>query len=247
MESLWKWRGKLKILGLDFETTGFDPKVDRIIEVGACLYDWDAQLPIQILSSFVYPEMPIPEEITKITGITNDLVVDYGRPEKEVCADLDYLIDAADYVMAHKADFDKGFFDAAANRGEFSSATLGKPWVCSMNDIKYPERITTRNLGYLAAEHGFVSPFRHRAVFDVLTMLKVASGYDLDAIIARSKEPLLFVQALVSFDEKEKAKELQFRWYAPGKVWWKDMKESDYLAMKDTCGFRTQLLSKAPE
>lgn len=237
----------MKILGLDFETTGFDPKVDRIIEVGACLYDWDAQLPIQILSSFVYPEMPIPEEITKITGITNDLVVDYGRPEKEVCADLDYLIDAADYVMAHKADFDKGFFDAAANRGEFSSATLGKPWVCSMNDIKYPERITTRNLGYLAAEHGFVSPFRHRAVFDVLTMLKVASGYDLDAIIARSKEPTLIVQALVSFEEKELAKARGYMWCAPKKIWWRTWKQSDFEVDKLECDFRTQLLTAAPE
>jgi hypothetical protein len=47
----------------------------------------------------------------------------------------------------------------------------------------------------------------------------------------------------VSFDEKEKAKELGFRWFAPEKVWWRSMKLSDHEAMKDTCGFKTRLLA----
>jgi DNA polymerase-3 subunit epsilon len=110
-------------------------------------------------------------------------------------------------------------------------------------DIVFPKDITTRRLTYLAAEAGFTSPWKHRAIFDVMTMLKLASAYDLDAIVARAREPLLYVQAVVSFDEKEKAKELGFRWFAPGKQWWKPMKVSDLEAMKPTCGFQTRLLA----
>ena len=232
--------GKL-VLGADFETTGLSAVDDRIVEVGAVLYDWDAKTPICLLSMLVHPERPIPPEVTKIHGITDDMVDTYGKPERQAIGEFEYLLSCADYAMAHKVDFDKPFHDAAIAREGFEPTdTL---WLCSMQDIKYPESITTRNLRHLAAEHDFCNPFAHRALFDVLTMLKVASNYDLDAIVARAQEPTLYVQALVSFDEKEKAKELQFRWFAPDKIWWRSYKGSDYEAMKDTCGFKTRLLA----
>jgi hypothetical protein len=74
-------------------------------------------------------------------------------------------------------------------------------------------------------------------------MLKVASNYDIDAIIASAQEPTLYVRAFVSFDEKEKAKVLQFHWSAQQKIWWRGYKQSDYVAMKGTCGFNTELLA----
>jgi DNA polymerase-3 subunit epsilon len=234
----------VKILGLDVETTGLLAAEDRITEVGACLFDWDTQTPLVILSTLVEPGIPIPEEITKLTGITDGMVEDFGRKEDDVMADLHYLIQRANYVMAHNAAFDKGFVEAAMFRNGFTNQGA---WVCSKNDIKYPESITTRHLNYLAAEAGFVNPWKHRAIFDVMTMLRLASAYDLDAIIARSLEPTLFVQALVSFDEKELAKARGYRWYAPTKTWWREFKSSDYDADKQECGFRTQLLTKAPE
>jgi DNA polymerase III subunit epsilon len=231
----------MKTLGVDFETTGLDAEEDRITEVGAVLFDWETQTPLVLLSTFVNPGRPIPEEVTKLTGITNEMVADYGRPEEEVCGELQHLLGCADYAMAHNAAFDMGFYDAALLRHGF--AKDDKVWLCTKNDIKYPDSITTRNLCHLAAEHSIINPFRHRAVFDVLTMLKVASNYDIDAIIASAQEPTLYVRALVSFDEREKAKLLQFHWFAPQKIWWRGYKQSDYVAMKDTCGFNTQLLA----
>lgn len=234
------------VLGVDFETTGLSSVDDRVIEVGACLYEWETGTPLQLISEFVHPERPIPEEITKITGITDELVNDYGISEREAFTELDCFISRSHYIMAHfGSSFDKLFFDETRKRmGWDQEETL---WLDSAVDVRYPERITTRNLRHLASEHNFLATFAHRAVFDVLTMLTVANGYSLDGIVARAKEPTLVVQAVVSFDEKEKAKELQFRWFAPQKLWWKSMKQSDYLEMRDTCGFRTQLLTKAPE
>jgi DNA polymerase-3 subunit epsilon len=234
------------ILGIDFETTGLDPKQDRIIEVGAVLWDWEAGAPLQLFSSIVDPERPIPEEITKITGITDELIGKYGQTEAKGLSDLRFLFGCADYAMAHNGTaFDKLFFDAAIERLGWINST--KTWLDTKTDIKYPEHITTRNLRHLASEHEFLNPFSHRAVFDVLTMLRVASQYSLSEIIARANEPTLFVQALVSFNEKDLAKARGYYWCAPQKVWWRTFKQSDYMAERDTCGFQTAILPGSPE
>jgi len=151
----------------------------------------------------------------------------------------------SDYAMAHNAEFDKGFYYAALDHHRYERPPI--LFLDTKMDIKFPEKITTRNLRHLASEHEFLNPFSHRAVFDVLTMLRVAGRYDLDTIIARAKEPTVFVRAMVTFDDKEKAKARGYYWCAPQKIWWRSFKESDYLGEKDTCGFQTTLLQGAPE
>ena len=77
------------LLGIDVETSGLEPKVDRIIELGACTFDWDTKMPMQILSELIDPKMEndefkLPEEITKITGITDEALGRYGGFERDV-------------------------------------------------------------------------------------------------------------------------------------------------------------------
>ena len=231
-----------RILGLDIESTGLDCKVDRIIEVGCCLWDWENKIPLALYSSLVIPERDIPEEITALTGITKEHINEFGWPESTVLESVAELLTKADYIMAHNAPFDKGFIDAAAER-QGMAPWLERPWLDSAMDIVFPKDIQTRRLNYLAAEAGFVNPWKHRAIFDVMTMLKLASAYDLDAIVARAKEATLYVQAVVSFDEKEKAKELGFKWFAPDKIWWRSYKTSDLEEAKPKFGFNTRLLA----
>ena len=156
------------ILGLDVETTGIDPAAERIIEVGAVLWDWDSETPLEMMSRLVRPERPISAEITGITGITDAMVEKHGRSEAEALSELEALISQADFILAHNANFDRSFYLAACARHGVSPSAL--PWLCSRVDVRYPESIGTRKLAYLAAEHGFISPFgSHRAVLDVLT------------------------------------------------------------------------------
>ena len=237
--------GSTRILGLDVETTGLESGTNRIIEVGCCLWDWENKIPLALYSSLVIPEQDIPEEITALTGITKEHINEFGWPEVKVLEDVGEILAKADYVMAHNAPFDKGFVDAAVHRQGMNP--IDKPWIDSRMDIVFPKDVSTRHLNYLAAEAGFINPWKHRALFDVMTMLKLASAYDLDAIIARSQEPIVYVQAIVSFDEKELAKARGYRWHAPSKTWWREFKASDYEADKLECGFRTQLLTKALE
>lgn len=57
----------------------------------------------------------------------------------------------------------------------------------------------------------------------------------------------MYVRALVSYDDRDKAKTRGYYWSAPQRIWWRSFKESDYLMEKDTCGFPTALLESAPE
>jgi DNA polymerase-3 subunit epsilon len=235
------------ICGLDFEATSLDVKEARIIEIGAVLWDTELQVPVKILCTLVDPMVEVPEETTALTGITSDMIQTYGISEEKAVGGLAGLMFESEYCMAHNgAIYDYPLWKNTLERMGRTADPSGT-WIDSRTDIKMPESIVTRNLKYLAAEFGFINPFPHRALFDVLTMFKIASQFKWEDIIARSKEPTLYVQAIVSFDEKELAKARGYRWYAPTKLWWKEFKASDYATDKLECGFRTQLLDKAPE
>lgn len=90
---------------IDIETTGLNPKLDKIIEVAAARIVNDNI--VDTFHSMINPEIDIPLEITKLTGITTEMVK--GAPEiSHVLYQLhEYLAD--DCLVAHNAPFDVGF------------------------------------------------------------------------------------------------------------------------------------------
>ena len=89
----------------DIETTGFSPVNHKIIEIGAVKVS-EGQI-TERFSAFVNPEVPIPFEIEKLTGIQDDMVI--GEPTIEVILSqfLDFCGDAV--LVAHNANFDMSF------------------------------------------------------------------------------------------------------------------------------------------
>ena len=222
-------RGTMKILGLDFETTGLNSHSERVIEIGAVVWDVERKKPLALMSELVKPEnfTNLTPEIIDITGIDDDCINDYGVDGKEAFIRLLKLINSCDYVMAHNANFDRAFFEAEMRNYEIECDFNSIQWVDTYLDIEYPKNITTRKLTYLAAEHGIVNTYAHRALFDVLTMLNVFKNYDVDDVIARSKSPKISAIAQVSYDDRDKAKNMGFHWNREKKVWFKEMKECD--------------------
>ena len=99
-------------VGFDIETTGLDGERDRITEIGAVR--WSEGKIVQRFQTFADPGMPIPREITELTGITDRDVFD-APPEGEAVAQ--FLEFAGDLpLVAHNAGFDIGFIAAAAER-----------------------------------------------------------------------------------------------------------------------------------
>jgi hypothetical protein len=71
---------------VDVETTGTNPDRDKIIEFGICLFECDRQSGriYRVLGSWEWFEDPgvsIPPEITKITGITDEMVAGHRIDE----------------------------------------------------------------------------------------------------------------------------------------------------------------------
>lgn len=219
----------MKVLGLDFETTGLDSTSCRVIEIGAVVWETDEKKPLAIMSELVRPDgfETVPAEIVKITGITDEMIGQYAIPGKDGFVRLLKLMEGVDCVIAHNASFDRGFFEAEVLRYGLPFDVNKIRWVDTMIDVPYPEEIQTRKLTYLAAEHGVLNNFAHRAVFDVLVMLRVLENYEIANVIERSNSPTMQVIAKVSFEEKDKAKGLGFRWNSKDKIWYKEFKEVD--------------------
>ena len=99
-------------VAFDIETTGLNEKEDRITEIGAVILA-DGEIK-GTFNTFVNPERPIPENITKLTGITDSDVANAPSEHDGVKAFLDFAGDRP--LIAHNAHFDVGFMKAAARR-----------------------------------------------------------------------------------------------------------------------------------
>ncbi|PFD41117.1 DNA polymerase III subunit epsilon [Bacillus cereus] len=96
---------------IDFETTGFNPYNDKIIQVAAVKYR-NHELIDQFVS-YVNPERPIPSRITSLTGITNYRVSDAPTIEEVLPLFLVFL--DTNIIVAHNASFDMRFLKSNVN------------------------------------------------------------------------------------------------------------------------------------
>ncbi len=99
-----------ELVVFDIETTGLSPINDRITEIGAVKIK-NGQL-IDRFSELVNPEIHIPENITKLTGISDSMVKDKETIKDVLPRFLDFAGDAP--LIAHNASFDCGFIRAKA-------------------------------------------------------------------------------------------------------------------------------------
>jgi len=152
------------------------------------------------------------------------------------------------YIVAHNGrDFDRPLIEAAFS--QFGLKLPATPWLDTQYDVDYPRNCASRNLIYLAGFHGMVNPFQHRAVTDVLTMLTILARYDIQQVIANSLRKWLIVQANVSYDERERAKEKGFRWQSDGgksyeKCWVKRVREEQLATLQGECDFNLTVLER---
>jgi len=171
------------ICGVDFETSGLDSKVHSITEVG--LVQWSTQLhaPVKVMGFLVNPGLDAvwDGETEAINGITPDLCTKYGYEPQRACKQVLLWYQEADFACAHNKDFDRGFLRVWAEKYGFDWQP-DKLWIDTKADLEIPERDSTR-LTYMAADHRFLNPFPHRAVFDVMTALKVLDCYDFNTVV----------------------------------------------------------------
>ena len=145
---------------VDLETTGGLPKRDRITEVAIILFDGSEI--IEEYQSLVNPERSIPANITRITGITNEMVQDSPK-FYEIAKTVIELTEGAIFV-AHNVRFDYQFL-----REEFRSLgyTFTRRNLCTVRlSRKAFPRLKSYSLGNLIRYFRIEVDNRHRAYDD---------------------------------------------------------------------------------
>jgi len=175
---------------LDLETTGASPTTGcAITEIGAIAIRGGEIL--EEFSSFVNPQVALPEYIVNLTGITDEMLIG-APPINEVFPDFIEFIDRHEHVhlVAHNAPFDIGFLKAAA-------AQLSHIWPKYevIDTVKLARRVIERSeienykLGTLSQFFNTKALPNHRALDDVKTTVEVLhrlierlSGYEVFTI-----------------------------------------------------------------
>ncbi len=145
---------------LDLETTGANPLIDRITEIG--LITVSAEGTVEEWSSLVNPETPIPPFIEKLTGISNDMVAD--QPTFARLADALKSRLHGHLLIAHNARFDYGFLRLAY---QLLDQTFRSDVLCTVKlSRKLFPQFHRHGLDALVERYQLSTTDRHRALAD---------------------------------------------------------------------------------
>lgn len=214
---------------LDVETTGLDPTLGEVIELGMVKFDFAADGRIfGVLDAFDemrQPSEPIPAEITALTGITDADVAGKSIDTSNVAA---FIADAS-VIIAHNAGFDRKFSERAWPLFE------RKAWACSATQVDWrSEGFDGSRLGYLLAGCGLFHS-AHRADADCAALLEILSRplplsgeLALKRLLDKARQNTARVWAINSpFDLKDVLKARGYRWNDGSdgrpKSWWADI------------------------
>ena len=170
----------------DIETTGFSPKKNKIIEIGAVKVV-DGKITDRF-SAFVNPDVPIPFDIEKLTGINDAMVLPHPKIDVILPQFLEFVGDSV--LVAHNAGFDVGFISHFAeeqglpfNPTVLDTVTIARLLLPNLNRFKLDTVAKALNISL--ANH-------HRAVDDAgataeifaafVKMLRDRSVTDLDGL-----------------------------------------------------------------
>ncbi len=152
---------------LDIETTGISKLTERITEFGIMKVK-NGEV-IDTFECFVNPEKHIPERVSEITNITDDMVKDAETIDVVLPKVIEFCKDTT--IVAHNASFDVGFIRENARR---LGLEFNYPWIDTLALAKelFPERKKFK-LGLIAEDLGIQVDVAHRALADVDTLKKV--------------------------------------------------------------------------
>jgi len=176
---------------IDVETTGLSPRSARVCEVASISFRGTER--VGTLAELVNPGLPIPPEVSRIHGITDEMVRNspsFGAVAPRLLAALEGSV-----IVAHNAEFDLGFLNM-----EFERVGLRFPELPVLDTLVLARRnwkFQSNRLGNIAKELNISSEGWHRALSDVemtrkifehfITAFRAAGAATVADLIQKSK------------------------------------------------------------
>ena len=190
----------------DLETTGLSYRTEKITEIGIMKIKGGEV--IDTFSCFVNPEKHIPEKVTEVTNITDDMVKDAETIEQVLPKVLEFFGDSV--LVAHNADFDIGFLkhNAKILGYELNNTYLDTLKLAKMLFPNYKKY----KLGIIAENLGIKVEVAHRALDDVDTTVKVFKVM-LDMLKKRGVEKVEDIDKVSRTEEAKKEEYKKLKTY----------------------------------
>lgn len=159
-------------IAFDTETTGFDARGDdRLTEIG-CVELIDFLPTGNTYHTHLDPQRELSAKITEITGLTTEFL--RGKPLfADVAQDfIDFVGDSP--MIAHNANFDRGFINAALERADFAPY-LGKRFIDTLMIArqKFPGASNSLDALCKRFDISLASRTTHGALIDAELLAKV--------------------------------------------------------------------------
>lgn len=211
---------------IDLETMGINARTDEIIEIGILSFVFTTQDGIvDVIDTYNElhdPGKPIPEEITRITHITDDDVKGKAIDWNVVLR----ILEKSHLVICHNSGFDRKFLELQTPE-HIKLVIESKPFACTIKDIDWRGRgYESNKLDYLNFKMGFFYN-GHRALVDCWATLNLLRHIpdafeELKANVRRKETLLCAVNA--PYDKKDLLKARKYRWEDGlgnlPKCWW---------------------------
>ncbi|MBR6807789.1 MAG: PolC-type DNA polymerase III [Clostridia bacterium] len=186
----------------DIETTGLSAANCKITEIGAVIMKKGEIL--GKFSEFVNPGVPIPENIVKITGITDEMVADAPDISVILPKFLEFCGDRM--LVAHNANFDTSFIRAAA---EQCGIPFTNPYLDTVAVSHYVNpNSKNHKLDTLAKLYNLGEFNHHRATDDALMLAMI-----FDKMISKLREEGIYDIARMNYVMSSRADPLNLKTY----------------------------------
>jgi DNA polymerase III subunit epsilon len=221
----------MRLLVVDVESSGYSHASDHLLEVAAVTY-CTASRTVLAGVHFLIPtvERNKAEHVNHISATALR-----QRPVPGMKDAFVRMYSDADTILAHNKQFDEKWITA------HWPDLPRKQWVCTVKDLNYPKSkgASCRRLSHLAVDHGINPVDAHRAMGDVMTLVRLlALVPDLEAQIGKATRgpvtagevpspttpsgPLVLHEIVSSsYDRREEYKAAGFRWDGEAKRWQK--------------------------
>lgn len=164
----------IKVIFFDTETTGLDFRSDSIIELAMLTVEDGTKT--DSYDEFIDIGRPISPKISKLTGITNDMIRNEGINEEKVAMDLRERLTEGTLMVAHNCQFDLLFVYSLLARhfpDDVNEIVSNLNWLDTVSVLKdrkkYPHRLIDAVEYYDIEKVNF-----HRAIDDTKALYRVA-------------------------------------------------------------------------